>query len=48
MINLRYELKIREQLDPFLTIFVALLKITPDISTYPLKLGGVVQRFLYL
>jgi ribosomal protein S7 len=44
MIALKLQLKLRERVDPNLIILVALLKITPDILVYPLKLGGAVQK----
>jgi len=44
MVNLRLRFKLKENVDPYLGIYIALLKITPDILVYPLKLGGAVQR----
>jgi ribosomal protein S7 len=42
-INLKYELKKRELIDPFWVFLISLMKITPDLLLFPLKLGGVLQ-----
>jgi ribosomal protein S7 len=42
--KIKFKIKLREKVDPFWIIIIALLKITPDILVYPLKLGGVVQK----
>lgn len=43
-VQLKYELKKRENVDPFWILLIALSNITPDLILYPLKLGGVIQR----
>lgn len=43
LLNLKYELKIREKIEPFWVFLISLLKITPDLIAFPLKLGGSVQ-----
>lgn len=44
MISLKYYLKVKERVDPYRIILIALMKISPDIMVYPLKLGGAVQK----
>lgn len=39
-VNLKYELKIRENLDPLLIFVVAMMKITPVVLLYKIRLGG--------
>lgn len=41
--KLKYELKRRENVDPFWVFLVGIMKITPDLMLFPLKLGGVVE-----
>jgi len=42
-INLKYELKLQEKIDPFWTFIIALMKITPEVMLFPKKLGGVIH-----
>lgn len=44
MIKLKYYLKLKEHVDPYWIILIALMKISPDVLVYPLKLGGAVQK----
>lgn len=41
--KLKHELKRREKVDPFWVFLVGIMKITPDLMLFPLKLGGVVE-----
>lgn len=42
-LNLKYELKKREQLDPLLVFIIALFKVTPNVLLCPLKVSGSVS-----
>jgi ribosomal protein S7 len=42
-IKVKHELKIREDADPLLIFFAALLKITPDVILFPYRRSGVVN-----
>lgn len=42
-ISLKYELKNRENIDPFWILLVSLMKVTPEILLYPKKLGGKIN-----
>lgn len=42
-VNLKYELKIRENVDPFWIFLISLMKITPEVLLFPIKRGGGVQ-----
>jgi ribosomal protein S7 len=42
-VNLKFELKKRERIDPFWVLLVSLLKITPDFILLPRKLGGTTK-----
>jgi ribosomal protein S7 len=42
-IKLHLELKKREQIEPYWVFLVGIMKITPELMLFPLKLGGVVQ-----
>ena len=42
-IKIKYELKLRENIDPLLVFFVALLKITPDVILFPFRRSGAVN-----
>ncbi len=41
--DIKYQLKLREEFDPYLLMFVALLKIAPNVILFPIKKSGVVQ-----
>lgn len=41
--QVKYFLKLREKFDPYLLLFVALLKISPGVTLFPIKRSGVVQ-----
>jgi len=41
--KLKYDLKIKEHIDPNLIFFFAMIKITPNVLLFPYKLGGKVQ-----
>jgi hypothetical protein len=43
MLNLKYKLKLREEFDPNLIFFFAMVKITPNVLLFPYKLGGKLQ-----
>lgn len=43
MAEIKYQLKLREAYDPYLLIFIALLKISPNVILFPIKKSGVVQ-----
>lgn len=43
MCNLKYELKIRECIEPFWSFLIALLNIAPDVLLFPKKRGGGLQ-----
>lgn len=40
---MKYHLKLREKFDPYLLLFVALMKISPGVTLFPIKKSGVVQ-----
>lgn len=40
---MKYFLKLREKFDPYLLLFVALLRISPGVTLFPIKKSGVVQ-----
>lgn len=42
-LNLKAELKKREQIDPFWLLLISFMKIMPEIMLFPRKLGGRVQ-----
>lgn len=42
--QVKLQIKLRERINPFGALFMALLRITPDLMVYPLKLGGQIQR----
>jgi ribosomal protein S7 len=42
-IKVKQELKLREESDPSLVLFVALLKITPEVILFPQRRAGVVH-----
>lgn len=42
-VDLKFQLKCRELVDPFWIFLISLMKITPDLMLFPLKLGGVLQ-----
>lgn len=39
-LNLKYELKKREKVEPILTFVVAMMSISPSVLLYKLRLGG--------
>lgn len=39
----KYFLKLREKFDPYLLLFVALLRVSPGVTLFPIKKSGVVQ-----
>jgi len=41
--NLKYQLKLRERLEPNLVFFFSLVKITPNVLLFPFKIGGKVE-----
>jgi len=41
--KLKIELKNREKIEPNLTFFFSMLKITPNVLLFPYKIGGKVQ-----
>lgn len=43
MLNLKYKLKLKEEFDPNLIFFFAMVKITPNVLLFPYKLGGKLQ-----
>lgn len=46
--NLKYELKIKENIEPFWIFLVALIKISPEVLLFPKKRGSVYNDYLYL
>lgn len=40
---MKYSLKLREKFDPYLILFVALLRVSPGVILFPIKKSGVVQ-----
>jgi len=43
LLDLKYELKIREGVEPFWVFLVALMKISPEVLLFPKKRGGGLQ-----
>lgn len=41
--KLKYQLKLKENLEPSIIFFYALLKISPNVLLFPYKIGGKVQ-----
>lgn len=41
--KLKVSLKLREKIEPNLTFFFAMIKITPNVLLFPYKIGGKVQ-----
>jgi hypothetical protein len=41
--KVKYNLKLKEGLDPNLIFFFSLFKITPNILLFPYKLGGRIE-----
>jgi len=42
IIKLKKELKKQEQIDPLLSLFLALINITPEVLLFPYKTGGEI------
>lgn len=43
LLNLKFELKKREIVDPFWLILISFMKIMPEVMLFPKKLGGQIQ-----
>lgn len=41
--NLKFQLKLKEKLEPNLVFFFSLVKITPNVLLFPFKIGGKVE-----
>lgn len=41
--NVKYKLKFMENTDPFRLFLISMLRITPTVILFPLRLGGTVQ-----
>lgn len=42
--KLKYELKLKENIEPNIIIFLAMLKLTPSVLLFPIKVGGQLQK----
>lgn len=42
-LRLKYELKLREGVDPFWVFLIAVMQLTPDMLLFPRKMGGMIQ-----
>jgi len=42
-LHVKYVLKIKESLDPFVLLLICFLKITPSIYFLPMRMGRIVQ-----
>ena len=42
-LQVKYVLKIREKLDPYIILLIAFLKVTPSIYFLPMRMGRIVQ-----
>jgi hypothetical protein len=43
LLQVKFQLKQREQIDPFWLFLVAVLKLLPEVLLFPKKLGGRIQ-----
>jgi len=41
--QLKFELKLREDIDPYWIFLISMLKLIPEITLFPKKLGGRIQ-----
>jgi len=42
--KLKFDLKIKEKIEPNLIFFFSMIKITPNVLLFPYKLGGKIQK----
>lgn len=42
--RLKYQLKLKENIEPNVVFFLAMLKITPNVLLFPLKIGGKLEK----
>ena len=47
-LHVKYVLKKKRKLDPFLLLLICFLKVTPSIYFLPMRMGRIVQGFHYL
>lgn len=42
--NIKYELKLKENIEPNILFYLSMLKLTPHILLFPFKVGGQLQK----
>jgi len=43
-LNLKFEFKLKEKIDPLLTFFLIINKIIPEILLFPLNIAGIINE----